>query len=100
MKRLILAGAMAVAACAGAPDPASSSTQLDGDRVVLATFTADVDPVEGTFVIRSAPTAAGRALQVLDGDVTVVNKVAAGNPFFNVAQGAGRACTNGYVGNV
>lgn len=100
MKRLILAGAMAVAACAGAPDPASTSAQLDGDRVVLATFTADVDPADGTFVIRSAPTAAGRALQVLDGDVTVANKVAAGNPFFNVAQGTGRACTNGYVGNV
>jgi len=102
VKRLILVGALAVAACAEAPDPTSTAEPLGGDRVVLATFTADVDPVEGTFVLRSTATAAGRALQVLDGDVTVANKLVGATPvtFFNVAQGAGRACTDGYVGNV
>lgn len=46
-------------------------------RVVVATFTGEIDRVAGTFTIRTEPTAAGRALGMasltVDADVTVAN---------------------------
>ncbi len=77
MKRLIVVAALVTAACAGHGSP---EVPLPEGRVVLGTFTADVDLAAGTFEIRTNPaagkssgTAGSAALANLDASVTVAN---------------------------
>ena len=56
MKRLIVLAALVSAACGSRT--AVQSAPVDGS-VVLATFTADVDPAAGTFVVRTSPVTSG-----------------------------------------
>ena len=56
MKRLIVLAALVSAACGSRT--AVQSAPADGS-VVLATFTADVNPAAGTFVVRTSPVTSG-----------------------------------------
>jgi hypothetical protein len=107
MKRLIVVAAMAVAGCSATKHEAAAESPLPPGYVALATFTGEADLQAGTLTIQTTPVPAAsvagmKAITVLDADVTVANKVVSGNPFSNVAQGAGRLCTVSppFTGNV
>ena len=74
MKKMAVAAVLVALGCAAEkPGPEPESTR----RVVVATFTGEIDRVAGTFTIRTEPTAAGRALGMaslaVDTNVTVAN---------------------------
>lgn len=76
MKRLLVA----VLVLAGCASKTPQERPLPPGMVAVATFTAEADPVAGTFTIRTQPTAAGRAQgmpALLDDEVLVENDGAA-----------------------
>ncbi len=109
MRRLLVVTALFAAACGSRT--IVESGPVDG-RVVLATFTADVDPAAGTFVVRTSPVAPGSPGALYAGviidegggadTVTVSNDVTKnadeGLPA-SVSDGCG-AGVNAYKGNV
>lgn len=82
MKRLLVA-VLVLAGCASQTPP--QERPLPPGMVAIANFTAEADPVAGTFTIRTEPTAAGRASgmrSLLDSEVLVENAAA---PWFDSA---------------
>ena len=86
MKSLLVIAALLAAGCSAATKEAATENPLPPGYVTLSTFTADVDTVAGTFVIRSEPVAGARMpgmsqLVIVDPtEVTVANN---GASWFN-----------------